>query len=152
MSSMTSPQAHAYWSTFPISTVVYSGIERSLFPILADAPDRQWGWRLAYLARLDPRKGVETLIRAMNDLLARLSFALSAQQRFIADAAHQLRTPLAGIKTQADPNSPTGYWRGMLAEDNDHETFAGFCSGVMADADQLPPALRAFYKGFITRT
>jgi len=54
-----------------------------------------------------------------------------------------------GIRTQADPNSPTGYWRGMLAEDNDHETFAGFCSGVMADASKMPPALRAFYKGFL---
>jgi len=56
-----------------------------------------------------------------------------------------------GIKTQADPNSPTGYWRGMLAEDNDHETFAGFCSGVMADARLLPPRLRAFYTGFLRR-
>jgi hypothetical protein len=54
-----------------------------------------------------------------------------------------------GIKTQTDSNSPTGYWRGMLAEDNDHETFAGFCSGVMADARQMPPTLRAFYKGFL---
>jgi hypothetical protein len=54
-----------------------------------------------------------------------------------------------GIKTQKDPNSPTGYWRGMLAEDNDHETFAGFCSGVMADASQLPPTLRHFYAGFL---
>jgi hypothetical protein len=54
-----------------------------------------------------------------------------------------------GIKTQHDPNSPTGYWRGMLAEDNDHETFAGFCSGVMADAHQMPPELRRFYKGFL---
>jgi hypothetical protein len=54
-----------------------------------------------------------------------------------------------GIKTQKDPSSPTGYWRGMLAEDNDHETFAGFCSGVMADASQMPPELRRFYKGFL---
>ena len=54
-----------------------------------------------------------------------------------------------GIKTQHDANSPTGYWRGMLAEDNDHETFAGFCSGVMADAHQMPPELRHFYKGFL---
>jgi hypothetical protein len=54
-----------------------------------------------------------------------------------------------GIQTQVDPNSPTGYWRGMLAEDNDHETFAGFCSGVMADASQLPPELRSFYDGFL---
>ena len=54
-----------------------------------------------------------------------------------------------GIKTQHDPSSPTGYWRGMLAEDNDHETFAGFCSGVMGDARQMPPELRRFYKGFL---
>lgn len=54
-----------------------------------------------------------------------------------------------GIPTQADPSSPTGYWRGMLAEDNDHETFAGFCSAVMADASHMPPSLRAFYRGFL---
>jgi hypothetical protein len=54
-----------------------------------------------------------------------------------------------GIKTQKDPSSPTGYWRGMLAEDNDHETFAGFCSGVMAHAEDMPPALRPFYRGFL---
>jgi hypothetical protein len=54
-----------------------------------------------------------------------------------------------GIKTQVDPNSPTGYWRGMLAENNDHETFAGFCSGVMADASKMPPELRRFYEGFL---
>ena len=64
----------------------------------------------------------------------------------IADLA---KVYCVGIKTQQDPSSPTGYWRGMLAEDNDHETFAGFCSGVMADATQLPPPLRAFYKGFL---
>jgi len=54
-----------------------------------------------------------------------------------------------GIKTQKDPSSPTGYWRGMLAEDNDHETFAGFCSGVMGDAAQMPSKLRRFYRGFL---
>jgi hypothetical protein len=54
-----------------------------------------------------------------------------------------------GIKTQKDPSSPTGYWRGMLAEDNDHETFAGFCSGVMADIHQMPPPLRVFYRGLL---
>ncbi len=45
---------------------------------------------------------VRPLIRAMNGLLQRLSKTLSAQQRFIADAAHQLRTPMAGIKTQTE--------------------------------------------------
>jgi hypothetical protein len=54
-----------------------------------------------------------------------------------------------GIPTQIDPTSPTGYWRGMLAEDNDHETFAGFCSGVMGDAGLMPTALRPFYRGLL---
>jgi len=48
-----------------------------------------------------PRE-VRPLIRAMNDLLARLGTAISTQQRFIADAAHQLRTPIAGLKTQTE--------------------------------------------------
>jgi len=45
---------------------------------------------------------VRPLIHAMNDLLARVGIAISAQQRFIADAAHQLRTPIAGLKTQTE--------------------------------------------------
>lgn len=45
---------------------------------------------------------VRPLVRAMNGLLQRLSAALASQQRFIADAAHQLRTPVAALKTQAE--------------------------------------------------
>lgn len=42
------------------------------------------------------------LLHAMNDLMQRLRAAIAKQQRFIADASHQLRTPLAGLKTQAE--------------------------------------------------
>jgi two-component system sensor histidine kinase TctE len=48
-----------------------------------------------------PRE-VQPLLHAMNDLMQRLRLAISKQQRFIADASHQLRTPLAGLKTQAE--------------------------------------------------
>ena len=45
---------------------------------------------------------VRPLIDAVNDLLQRLKQAMDAQKRFVADAAHQLRTPFAGLKTQAE--------------------------------------------------
>ena len=45
---------------------------------------------------------VEPLINAFNELLQRVEQEGAAQKRFIANAAHQLRTPLAGIRTQAE--------------------------------------------------
>lgn len=45
---------------------------------------------------------VAPLVRAINDLLARLDQSIRAQKHFLADAAHQLKTPLAGLRTQAE--------------------------------------------------
>lgn len=43
---------------------------------------------------------VQPLVRALNGLLARLSTALDTQKAFVADAAHELRTPLAAVQIQ----------------------------------------------------
>ena len=50
----------------------------------------------------DAPEEVSPLVRAINDLLARLDQSLRAQKHFLADAAHQLKTPLAGLRTQAE--------------------------------------------------
>lgn len=42
------------------------------------------------------------LVKGMNSLIARLRTAFELQKRFLADAAHELRTPLAAIQIQAD--------------------------------------------------
>jgi two-component system sensor histidine kinase TctE len=45
---------------------------------------------------------VAPLVDSINDLLTRLTTSLGTQKRFLADAAHQLKTPLAGLRMQAE--------------------------------------------------
>lgn len=45
---------------------------------------------------------VAPLVASINDLLTRLKESIATQKRFLADAAHQLKTPLAGLRMQAD--------------------------------------------------
>ncbi|MGH8779992.1 ATP-binding protein [Paraburkholderia sp.] len=46
-------------------------------------------------------KEVRPLVDAINHVLARLQYSLERQRAFTADAAHELKTPLAAIKVQA---------------------------------------------------
>ena len=57
---------------------------------------------LSPIDELDAPEEVAPLVRAINDLLARLDTSIGAQKHFLADAAHQLKTPLAGLRTQAE--------------------------------------------------
>ncbi len=45
---------------------------------------------------------ISPLVRSLNDMLARLSQSIQTQKRFIADAAHQMKTPLAGMRMQSE--------------------------------------------------
>lgn len=64
------------------------------------------------------------LIDAINNHLARLVHMLQARRRFLADAAHQIRTPLAVLGTQAD------YGVRQLDPEEMRRTFAGMQASI----------------------
>ena len=61
--------------------------------------DRTPGQRLT---AANPVDELGQLARAFNDLLARLESALAGQRRFMADASHELRTPVSVARTAAE--------------------------------------------------
>ena len=84
--------------------VVWVGIEGSLRRL--DALGRDIARREPTdLEPLDAREApveVRPLLVAVNDMLARIDKSNSQQRTFLSGAAHQLRTPLAGIQMQVD--------------------------------------------------
>jgi glycosyltransferase involved in cell wall biosynthesis len=50
---------------YPDSTVTYNGIDHADFPVANEPPAHPWRWRLVNVGRLDPRKGIETAVRAL---------------------------------------------------------------------------------------
>jgi two-component system sensor histidine kinase TctE len=84
--------------------LVWAGLTRGIAPLneLSQAIRRRRPSDLAPIDEEEAPEEVRPLIRSFNDLMARLEASLQAQQRFVADAAHQMRTPLAGLKMQAE--------------------------------------------------
>jgi two-component system, OmpR family, sensor kinase len=79
------------------------GVTRGLAPVarLAAAVGKRVPGGLAPIDEAGLPDEVRPLAQALNGLLSRLDRALGAQRAFIADAAHELRTPLAAVHLQA---------------------------------------------------
>lgn len=80
------------------------GVKRGLQPLhmLADEIAQRSSRDLRPIPEQHVFLEVRALTDTINDLLERLALAIATQQRFIANAAHQLRTPLAGLKLQVE--------------------------------------------------
>lgn len=69
---------------------------------LAAAIEARGHDNLAPVPELDLPREARVLVAKINDLLGRLERSMAAQKRFVADAAHQLRTPLASVLLHAE--------------------------------------------------
>jgi two-component system sensor histidine kinase TctE len=93
------------FAIIPLAVVlVWVGLSRGIAPLnrLQRLIRRRRPSDLSPIASAGVPEEVRPLIVAFNDMMARLEANLEAQQRFIADAAHQMRTPLTGLKMQTD--------------------------------------------------
>ena len=84
--------------------VVWFGVARGLAPLeklrmeIAARSHRD----LRPVSEVQAPEEVRPLVEELNALLGRLAKSIDAQQRFVADAAHQLRTPLAALQAQVE--------------------------------------------------
>ncbi|MES2316543.1 MAG: sensor histidine kinase N-terminal domain-containing protein [Pseudomonadota bacterium] len=87
-----------------VLALVWFALTRGLSP-LAQLQERIGARRPDDLSPIDSRQvpeEISPLVGSLNDMLERLSQTIEMQKRFIADAAHQMKTPLAGMRMQSE--------------------------------------------------
>ena len=108
------------------AALAWFGLNRGLAPLLA-LRDQIVGRDpevLTPFAIMPVQSELAPLISALNDAVLRVKTQIGAQRRFIADAAHQLRTPLTLLKTQA------GVGLRASAPEIKHEALAAIDAGA----------------------
>ena len=90
--------------TLAAALAIAYGVGRGLEPLsrLGDRLSAREALDLTPVPLDETPEELRPFLDEINSLLSRLSEAVEAQSRFVANAAHQLRTPIAGIRAQAE--------------------------------------------------
>ncbi|MYM39256.1 sensor histidine kinase [Duganella qianjiadongensis] len=84
--------------------LIWFSVSNGLLPLQRLRADlnRRDSDQLAALAVADLPQELKPVVHALNGLLEKVGEGAQARQQFLANVAHQLRTPLAGLKTQLE--------------------------------------------------
>ncbi|MCB2001666.1 MAG: sensor histidine kinase, partial [Rhodoferax sp.] len=87
-----------------LSLLVYGGVRRGLAPLtrLTAQLEHRSVNALSPIGMTQAPSEVHALVQAVNGLLDEVARSVHQEKRFINDAAHQLRTPLAGLISQVE--------------------------------------------------
>lgn len=84
--------------------IIWYGVKKGLAPLdaLQDAVSQRSEQDLSPIELPNIPQEVSLVANSVNQLMSKLQHLITAQNRFVADAAHQLRTPLAGAQAQLE--------------------------------------------------
>ena len=117
------------FAIIPIAVIlVYLGLSRGIAPLnrLQARIRRRRPGDLSPIPIRGVPEEIRPVILALNDMMQRLEGNLQAQGRFIADAAHQLKTPLTGLKMQTE----------LALEESDPEQLRQFVVRIASATDR----------------
>lgn len=114
--------------------VVWIGVSRGLDPLkrLRRAVSDRSHLDLSPIDTHDVPGEVRPLVDEVNDLMARLGRTFDFQSRFVADAAHQLKTPVSGLKAQIE----------LALRENDPDRVRHSLAQLYISADRLSRLVR----------
>lgn len=114
--------------------VVWFGVSRGLEPLqrLRRAVSDRSHLDLSPIDTHDVPGEVRPLVDEVNELMSRLGRTFDFQNRFVADAAHQLKTPVSGLKAQIE----------LALRESDPERVRHSLAQLYVSADRLSRLVR----------
>ncbi len=123
---------HSLWPmllSLPIlGLIIWGSVGSSLRPLrrITETVEQRDPGSLQPISTTDVPPEVTPMIEALNGLFLRVHNALENERRFTANAAHEMRTPLAALKTQAQ----------AAQLDADNKKFMPFLSNIINGVDR----------------